>query len=294
VLGGRKSNQPVTVSGNIHRARVNADGTLDHWETLSTTLPRPLMWHEAVVTCDHLYVMAGQDAGIYEYRDVYQAEIQPDGSLGAWSPATFLPKTLAAHAAVAIRGGILVAGGWSSPDPVNTVQRNVYWAALGPDCTLGDWVALTPLPFRAYKHALVATDRYIYALGGAGSTSWTFASVLMAPLQSGNRSVQQGAFNHQFDLGDDYFIGTLRWTAEGDDETGVSLRYRVGDDETDEYGPWSAYTSITPVAINAFGRYLEYQLRFENGSGLGDKYVTEVCLDITTMNSLYLPLVVKD
>jgi hypothetical protein len=293
VLGGRKSNQPVTVSGNIHRARVNAHGTLDRWETLSTTLPHPSMWHEAVVTCDHLYFMAGQDAGIYEYSDVYQAEFQPDGSLGAWSPATPLPKTLAAHAATAIRGGILVAGGWSSPDPVNTVQRNVYWAPLGPDCTLGEWVALTPLPFRTYKHALVATDRYVYILGGAGSTSWAFASVLMAPLQSGNHSVQQGTFSHRFDLEGD-FIGTLRWTAEGSDETGVSLRYRAGDAETGEYGPWSTYTSTTPVTVNASGGHLEYQLRFENGSGLGDKYVTQVCLDIPTMNSLYLPLVVKD
>jgi hypothetical protein len=281
VLGGRISNAPLTVSGNIHRARVNADGTLDYWETLSTTLPHPSMWHEAVVTCDHLYFMAGQDAGIYEYSDVYQAEIQPDGSLGAWSPATFLPKTLAAHAAAAIRGGILVAGGWSSPDPVNTVQRNVYWAPLGPDCTLGNWVALTPLPFRTYKHALVATDRYVYILGGASSTSWVFASVLMAPLQSGHHSVQQGTFDHRFYLEDD-FIGTLRWTAEGDDETGVSLRYRAGDTETGEYGPWSTYTSTTPVAVNASGGYLEYQLGFENGSGLGDKYVTEVCLDITS------------
>jgi hypothetical protein len=293
VLGGRKSVQPVTVSGNIHRAKVNADGNLGDWETLATHLPRPSMWHEAVVTCDHLYVMAGQDAGIYEYRDVYQAEIHPDGSLGAWSPAAFLPNTLAAHAATAIRGGILVAGGWSSPDPVSTVQKNVYWAPLGPDCTLGNWVALTPLPFRTYKHALAATDRYIYSLGGAGPTSWTSASVLMAPLQAGNHSVQQGIFNHRFDLRNGYLTGTLRWTAEGSDDTQISLRYRVGDDEAGEYGPWSAYTSITPLAVNASGGHLEYQLRFENGSGLGVKYVTEVCLDITTA-SLYLPLVVKD
>jgi hypothetical protein len=281
VLGGRTVVEPPTVSGNIHRARVNADGTLGNWETLSTTLPRPSMWHEAVVTCDHLYFVAGQDGGIYEYRDVYQAEIQSDGSLGAWSQATPLSKTLAGHAAAAIRGGVLVAGGWSSPDPVNIVQRSVYWAPLGSDCTLGDWVTLTPLPFRTCKHALAATDRYVYALGG-DNTSWAFGSVLMAPLQSGNHSVQQGTFNHQFDLEEGHFIDTLRWTAEGSDDTEVSIRYRLADAATGEYGPWSAYTSTTPATANASGGHLEYQVRFENGSGLGDKYVTEVCLDIAS------------
>jgi N-acetylneuraminic acid mutarotase len=293
VLGGRKSNGPVIVSDKIYRAKVNADGTLGDWETLATELPHSSMWHEAVATCDHLYVIAGQDQVINEYSTVYQAEIHPDGSLGAWNETTALPKTLAAHAAVAIHGGILVTGGWSSPDPLFNPQRSVYWASVGPDCILGSWVELTPLPYRTYKHALAATDRYIYNLGGASTASWTLASVLMAPLQLGDRSVQQGVFNHQFYLGNNYTIECLHWTEEGDDDTEISLRYRVGA-STGEYGPWSDYTSTNPITINALGKYLEYQLKFEGRNSLSDKHVTELSLSITPPDSVYLPLVVKE
>jgi hypothetical protein len=294
VLGGRKSKEPVIVSDKIYRARVNADGTLGDWETLATQLPRPSMWHEAVATCDHLYVMAGQDAVINEYSAVYQTEIYPDGSLGAWDETTPLSKTLAAHAAGAIHGGILVTGGWSSSDPVFNPQRSVYWAPLGPDCALGNWVELTPLPYRTYKHVLAATDRHIYNLGGASTASWTLASVLRAPLQLGDSSVQQGGFNHQFHLGDNYAIKSLRWTEEGNSDTEISLRYRVGNADTGEYGPWSDYTSTNPITVNAIGGFLEYQLKFESGSGLSDKCVAEVSLNITPLDSVYLPLVVKD
>lgn len=294
VLGGRKSNEPVIVSDKIYRAKVNADGTLGDWETLATELPHSSMWHEAVATCDHLYVIAGQDQVINEYSAVHQAEIHPDGSLGAWDETAALPKTLAAHAAVAIHGGILVTGGWSSPDPVFSPQRNVYWAPLGPDCSLGSWVELTPPSYRTYKHALAATDRYIYNLGGVSTASRTLASVLRAPLQLGDSSVQQGVFNHQFYLGDNYAIESLRWTEEGSGDTEISLRYRVGNTYNGEYGPWSDYTSTNPITVNAIGGFLEYQLKFEGGNGLSDKYVTEVSLNITPLDSVYLPLVVKD
>jgi len=294
LLGGRTAEDPPVVSDTIYRAAVNANGTLGDWEKLPVTLPRPSQHHAAVAACDSIYLTGGNDE-MFERNAVYQAEMRADGSLGAWSPAAPLPRALSHHAAAALPGGILVTGGWHNSDPVMAAQERVYWAPFGSNCALGEWTELAPLPYRMEEHELAATARYVYNLGGLNyPVPRYFASVLMAPLQLGNRSVQQGAFNHRFDLGDDYFIGTLRWTAEGSDGTGISLRYRVGDDETGEYGPWSAYTSIAPVAINAFGGYLEYQLRFENGSGLGDKYVTEVSLDITALNSLYLPLVVKD
>jgi hypothetical protein len=294
VLGGRKSHDPVIVSDNIYRAKVNANGTLSDWETLLTPLPRSSMWHEAVVACDHIYMIAGQDAVINEYSAVYQTEIHPDGSLGVWKEAIALPKTLAAHAAATIRGGILVTGGWSTPDPSGSVQRNVYWAPLGPDCSLGSWVELTPLPYSTYRHALAATGRYVYSLGGVGAASRTFASVLMASLQLGASPVEQGAFNHQFHLGDTYTIGALRWTEEGSGDAQVRLRYRVGDAGTGEYGPWSDYTLTNPITIDALGGFLEYQLQFEDGGGLGERYVTEVSIDIAAPHLVYLPLVVKD
>jgi hypothetical protein len=293
VLGGQKSIEPEIVSGAIYRARVNANGTLSNWETLPNPLPgRSAFLHAAVAACNYLYLLGGGDE-ILEWADVYRAEINADGSLGAWNHLTPLPKPLVVSAAAATRGGILVTGGWSSGDPIFTSQRKVYWAPLGPDCSFDSWVELTPLPYPTHGHALAASDRYVYNLGGYNAASRYFASVLMASLQLDDRAVQHGSFNHQFYLGNAYTIETLQWTEEGSGDTEISLRYRVGD-STGEYGPWGDYTSTHPVPINALGRYVEYQLKFEGGNGLSDKHVTEVSLSITAPESVYLPLVVKD
>jgi hypothetical protein len=204
-----------------------------------------------------------------------------------------LPKPLIAHSATAICGGILVTGGWESQDPVFNTQKGVYWAPLGPNCSLGTWVELTPLPFRTEQHALAATDRFVYHLGGLNGASRHFASVLMAPLQLENSAVQQGIFNHQFHLGRNYIIDSVQWTQEGSDDTQISLRYRVAN-AGGAYGPWSEYTSTTPITVDALGAYLEYQLRFEGGTDSSDRRVSEVSLSITAPDSVYLPLIVKD
>jgi hypothetical protein len=293
LLGGRIANDPVAVSDTVYRAAVNADGTLGDWEPLPSSLPRPSQQHAAVVACDYIYLLGGNDA-MFEWNGVYRAEIQPDGSLGAWSQATPIPKTLSQHAAVAVPGGILITGGWHTPDPAFASQKKVYWAPLGPDCSLGAWAEVASLPYGTSAHALAATDRYVYNLGGANTAPRHFASVLMAPLQLDDSHVGQGVFNHQFHLGDNYTIGALRWTEEGSGDAQVRLRYRVGDAGTGEYGPWSDYTSTNLVAIDASGGFLEYQLQFEGGSGLGDRYVTDVGLSFAPLHSVYMPLVVKD
>ena len=292
VLGGRKSDQPLIVSDTIYRARINANGTLAGWETLPDPLPRPSQWHTVVAACDHLYLIGGADV-TYEWNVVYQAEVYANGDLGVWSLASHLPKTLINHAATAIRGGLLVTGGWSSADPIFFSQKRVYWASLNSSCALGSWVELTPLPYGANNHALTATDRFVYNLGGWNATERVFASVLMAPLRWDSNLVPQGTFNHQFPLGNNYLIETLRWAKEGSGATAISLRYRVAPAGAGQYGPWSAYTSTSPVSINALGGYLEYELKFAGGNSSSDRRVSEISLDITVPPSVYLPLVVK-
>jgi hypothetical protein len=232
--------------------------------------------------------LAGQDAVINEWAAVYQAELYPDGSLGTWIQTTSLPKTLAAHAATAIRDGILVTGGWSTPDPVSSIQKKAYWAPLSSDCSLGSWIELTPLPYGTYRHALIATDDHVYNLGGS------LANVMMAPLHLNNDAVQQGRYNHQFLLGDNYPIEALHWTESGSGDTEINIRYRIGDTYTGEYGAWSDFFSTPPVIINSTGGFLEYEVEFEDGSSLDEKYVTEISLSLETSSLVYLPLVVKD
>lgn len=293
VLGGRMAIDPTLVSDAIYRARVGANGTLGEWETLSTPLPLPSQWHAAVAACNHLYLIGGADT-MNERSHIFRAPIQADDSLGAWSPTNPLSKTLITHAAVAARDGILVTGGWSSGDPIFVSQKQVYWAPLNQDCSLGSWLEAPPLPYATDTHVLVATDRHVYNLGGTNAEHHFFASVLMAPLQLDDSPVRQGTFNHQFHLGRSHTIESLRWTEEGSGDTQISLRYRVDNPATGEYGPWSDYSATSPIPVNAIGRHLEYQLKFEDASALSDRRVSEVSLSVSALPSVYLPIVLKN
>lgn len=292
VLGGSETVDTTPVFDTVYRAAVNANGTLGNWELLPVRLPGPRRLHATVAACDRLYLIAGADE-FYEWEHVYQAPIHSDGSLGAWSQTTSLPKSLSVPAAVATRGGILVTGGWNSFNPVFSTQKSVYWAPLDSNCALSNWIELSPLPYSMYVHALVATDRYVYNLGGTNAALRTFDSVLVASLQGSSNPVQRGSFNHQFHLGNNYTIKALHWTEEGSGSTQVSLRYRVGATGSGGYGPWSSYSSTNPLPINALGGYLEYELKFEGGSGPSNRRVSEVNLTITEPPSIYLPLLLK-
>lgn len=290
VLGGERADG--SVSDAIYRARVDATGDLSAWEILTRTLPLPSRWHTAVAACDRLYLLGGND-GTFNRSHVFQAEIQPDGNLGEWSETMPLPTHLVGHAATAVRGGILVTGGWRSFDPVFNSQRKVYWAPLDSTCSLSNWVELTSLPYATDTHALAATDRYVYNLGGINAAGRAFASVLMAPIQSSSNPASQGSFNHQFYLGSNYIVEALHWIEEGSGDTAISLRYRVASAGTGECGPWSNYFSANPIPINALSGYVEYEFKFKGGSSPSNKYVSEVSLTITPPRSVYLPLVVK-
>lgn len=291
VLGGDTSDDPLVVSATIYRARVNADGTLSAWETMPRSLPKPSQWHAGVVACDQLYILGGADA-TRERNAVVRAELRPDGSLGEWSDAPPLPKTLLTHAAVAAHGGILVVGGWHTGDTPVDSQRNVYWMPLDSSCTPGTWIEQPPLPFGLSYTALAATDRFVYNLGGINAATRVFASVLVAPMQLRASPVHQGTFDHRFDMGQTRLLKTLQWVEEGSGDTQISLRYRVGT-ASGAYGPWSTYTSTSPISINAIGRYVEYEVKFVGGSGPSDQRVSEISLQIAPLSLQYLPLVLR-
>ena len=75
---------------------------------------------------------------------VYFADINPDGSLGAWTGTTSLPIPLALSVVVTAHNRIYVVGGdqWD----VGPYEDAVYYADVNPDGSLGSWTATTALP----------------------------------------------------------------------------------------------------------------------------------------------------
>lgn len=102
VLGGIYTAGQLKTATILYKP-IDINGTLPSgaWSTAElgpTGSPAPLSSHQAFVRNGYLYVVAGADAGGNLVNDIYRAQIQPNGSLGAWVADTPSPLTRAAFA----------------------------------------------------------------------------------------------------------------------------------------------------------------------------------------------------
>jgi hypothetical protein len=279
VLGGEVPSSSGTVSDTVYRAQVNADGSIDAWETSPAPLPMPTRNQAAAVACNHLYMIAGVDES-RERDGVFVSPIQDDGTLGTWELTHPLPNTLSGHEARAVNGGILVLGGWTSNTPDIDSQAAVYLLPIDETCAPGPWQTLTSMPYGSTYIGMAASNDVVYAPGGINFEGVTFDSVLMAPFQASSQPVAQGRYRNIFELGSDYMIQALQWTASEEGDTDIQVRYRVASTETGSFGPWSTPHSTNPISITAYGGYVEYEILLTQGTTMQTREISDISLII--------------
>lgn len=126
-----------------------------------------------------VYVIGGLDASGAATATVYQAAVNANGTLAAWSTLTTtpLPQALYAHSAVIVRNRVYVAGGNdASGNPVKTV----YSASISSDGTLGAWAQLGDLPEARAYHNLISVAGYMYVIGGVNAPDDPISNTLSA------------------------------------------------------------------------------------------------------------------
>lgn len=191
VLGGLDAAGAAT--STIYEASLNADGTVGAWTAASTSLPQALFAHGAVLFHGHLYVAGGNDATGTPSKKVYAAQINSDGSLGAWATLTDLPDARAYHQFVTAAGNLYVLGGTNTAgvDPVSGTlsagaQSTVVFAGINlTDGTLAaaGWVSTSGLSKAREKFSAVVAGSGVLASGGlyngasTGSSEQEFASL---------------------------------------------------------------------------------------------------------------------
>jgi hypothetical protein len=152
----------------IARSRLGADGTFGAFEKLAPLTP-DRSHHASFVRGGFLYVvggLTGDPAGkLEEHADVIRAKIEPDGTLGAFSPAGKLGRTLSVSAAQLFNDQVYVFGGLTSGDAyTDAIQR----ASFAADGSVQEFVK-APVKLsvaRAHVHQLPVFERYIYSIGG--------------------------------------------------------------------------------------------------------------------------------
>ncbi len=164
VIGGYVPGPTWTILDSVYSAKVNSDGTIGPWATL-TPLPEKLYSHQAVLVDGHIFVLGGMNAvGAGDQSAVYSAKLKPDGSIENWIIQTSLPKPLIGCSAVSLNGYLYILGGSSG-----ALQSSVYSIKVNADGTFdGNWNTLTNMPKALDSFAAIGSNGYIFVTGGYG------------------------------------------------------------------------------------------------------------------------------
>ncbi|QQG40700.1 MAG: hypothetical protein HYV37_04060 [Candidatus Levyibacteriota bacterium] len=157
-------------SSAVYAAKVNDDGTLGQWSTVSS-LPKQLHNHTATVYNGFLFVVGGMANDGTTQSAVYAAKVNDDGTLDQWTTLTSLPQPRYTHATVAIKGYLFVTGGlYGSFSKDTTYSAKI--TINGDSVSLGDWTETTKLSIPLYYHSAAAANDYIFIAGGNDNSGW--------------------------------------------------------------------------------------------------------------------------
>lgn len=158
LIGGGNSSSRFSA---VYTAPISADGTLGAW-TAATSLPGEFAYFTAFVAKNKLYVLAGGTNAISSTTTVYFANINADGTLGAWTVGTPLPQPNSYAEAIVIRNKVYLIGGHTE----SALSETVYVANINSDGTLGAWTLHSTLPGSLYGFVLAVVKNKVYAIGG--------------------------------------------------------------------------------------------------------------------------------
>ena len=168
----------------IYRAPIDAMGNLGNWQSAGV-LPQGVSGHQAVVTTTRLYIIGGSlDGGTTTINTVHYADIAEDGSLGTWTAGPNLPFGMQ-HTRVAVsKGRVYLLGGHTG----STVVPNLIYGSVDSTGAITAWTASTVLPVSVSSGSVMATDSYVYYIGGTTSNTLASATgnIYRAPIQSDN------------------------------------------------------------------------------------------------------------
>ncbi len=209
LVGGRSSaSRKVT-----QRALINSDGTLDRFEAGGVSLGTARENAALVRIGDRVYVLGGFNDADGDLASIEQATIQPDGTLGAFSPVSSVLTTPRASLAACVVGSYLYVSGGGS----NTIER----CPINPDRSLGTCSSVGNLPGPApfFRHAMWALRNTLY-LAGAGTTT-----VLTAPILANGDlgTVEEAAISLGRKAGDGaiFVLGDAAYSLGGIDDVGT-------------------------------------------------------------------------
>jgi hypothetical protein len=172
VLGGLDPTGAAT--STVYYAPLGVGGTLGAWAK-TTSLPRALYAHGAVLFHGRIYIAGGNGSDGNPVGDVYSAKVRSDGTLAVWEALPSLPTPLAYHQFITAAAFVYAVGGQTSAqDPLS--------ATLGTNVTAS--IEVAELDFR---------DGSFVTGAGTTATAWTNAGTMTPKAREKHIAVTAGS-----------------------------------------------------------------------------------------------------
>ncbi len=169
VIGGRDGGALTAVLS----APIDPEtGAVGEWTTEANALPHPLYYASSFVHEGYVYVVGGDDNS-QAVDTVYSAQLNEDGSVGAWVLSdNLLPQEINMASTVTFEGYAYNIGGFTYG--ANASINNVYSAPLGSGGVIGAWTELdNSLPEPIRGASAIVFQGYVFLIGGFDSDGVT-------------------------------------------------------------------------------------------------------------------------
>ncbi len=166
VLGGKEENSPPITSVNkVFLGTINDLGFIESWTQLNS-LPVRVQLGIAIVVGNRLYFAGGNTYPEGTWNgNVYFADINADGTIGAWQIAGVLPEPNTGFGMIEHNGHLIVIGGYGQ---VSGYISKVFTAPIETDGRIGGWVETSPLPEPLNPSGTLVVDTTVMSVGGGG------------------------------------------------------------------------------------------------------------------------------
>ncbi len=157
----------TNLRSDVQYAPINADGTLGTWQA-TTSLSIGIQEFSATVYNGYLYILGGEDNNDVLRNSVQYAQINANGTIGAWQSTTNLPAARQDFSSTAYNGYLYMFGGVLGSGAITNDVRYAKIDPAGATTTFGTTSqigAVRALP------CSVAYNGYIYVIGGSTSDS---------------------------------------------------------------------------------------------------------------------------
>ncbi|MFA6094002.1 MAG: kelch repeat-containing protein [Elusimicrobiota bacterium] len=167
VAGGGVAGQ---IRSSVYFASILPDGRLGPW-TATTPLPQVNMRVNLIHAQGRIYVLGGAGYG-GGFAASYYADVQADGSLGAWTPLPDMPwGARSGFGAVLLSGRVYVYGGYTEDCATHAEAYYAVPCSQGlchPQSGLSDapWLATTAMAQDLAFFGAAGTGNRVYAAGG--------------------------------------------------------------------------------------------------------------------------------